>query len=158
MPIKVIFLDIDGVMTPARSYFDRNPSFDPLAVKTINRLVERTGAHVVLNSTWNSKFKHTDELAEFLNSVGLVALYFDMTSYAKLGFSRAVSIAAHLGDLKKNFGAEQIDWVSLGDDWSLNEEYPENSIRVDPLNGISVENYRQATKILGNPDPFVVLM
>lgn len=57
MGSKYIFLDIDGVMKPGRSYFCRdrasamNGGFDPLAVAAINRICEKTGAEVVFNTT-----------------------------------------------------------------------------------------------------------
>ncbi len=57
--MKIIFLDIDGVMKPGRAYWcevRRNTiegGFDPLAVAAINRICGRTGAYVVFNTTWN---------------------------------------------------------------------------------------------------------
>lgn len=66
--MKVIFLDIDGVLNsgPYTDAMKQDPNFkprelsmewwaeglDPAAVKLLNSLVERTGAKVVVSSTW----------------------------------------------------------------------------------------------------------
>jgi len=51
----VLFLDFDGVLNSRRFYVAR-PShefkLDPVAVERVNRLLERTGAKVVVSSVW----------------------------------------------------------------------------------------------------------
>ena len=57
--MKVIFLDIDGVLNSGAWYVKR-PSdgrwpishLDPDAVKVLNEIIEKTGAVVVVSSTW----------------------------------------------------------------------------------------------------------
>lgn len=56
--MKVIFLDIDGVLNP-HDWWKRRPSrnlpVDPEAVARLDRLIVETGAAVVLSSTWRTK-------------------------------------------------------------------------------------------------------
>ena len=60
---RIIFLDIDGVLNTERNYRSRlrqglpwrdenGPYFDPEAVDALGRLVEQTGADIVITSTW----------------------------------------------------------------------------------------------------------
>lgn len=53
--MKVIFLDIDGVLNAARTK-ERAPSgvigVNPIMVKQLARVVKATGAEIILTSTW----------------------------------------------------------------------------------------------------------
>lgn len=60
---KIIFLDIDGVLNTERQH-DRcvnegitpvdgfGYAFDPIAVANLKRIVEETGADIVISSSW----------------------------------------------------------------------------------------------------------
>ena len=56
--MKLIFLDIDGVLnsqasekrSPALSRFNDNP--DPTHIKWLNLIIQKTGAKIVISSTW----------------------------------------------------------------------------------------------------------
>jgi hypothetical protein len=66
--MKVIFLDIDGVMNSVKSemlaaeeeglsefaYFCDNPH--PIHTKPLNRIIKETGARIVISSTWRHSF------------------------------------------------------------------------------------------------------
>lgn len=74
--MKIIFLDIDGVLN-SHKYWVENPDreksrlgdLDPSAIETLNRIVERTGAKIVLSSTWR-KVWSVDEVSEMFKSRG----------------------------------------------------------------------------------------
>ena len=68
--LKIIFLDIDGVLNSKQykreigSKFD-DPQYqiDPLAVKRLNAIVSATGAKIVISSTWRFSFiRYADAL------------------------------------------------------------------------------------------------
>src|SRR3954470_14695500 len=79
--MKTIFLDIDGVLNSVRFYRERklrgkrrevdSDEICPLHVAQLNRILEATGAQVVLSSTWR-KFTPLPEMAEILRSKGCV--------------------------------------------------------------------------------------
>ena len=54
--MKVLFLDIDGVLVNKRSLAERNQMgrsvADPACIASLNRIVEATGCKVVLSSSW----------------------------------------------------------------------------------------------------------
>lgn len=61
--MKVIFLDIDGVLNTGRWYtqMDRNTpkdkygyAFDPNAVANLKKIIDETGADIVISSSWKS--------------------------------------------------------------------------------------------------------
>ena len=145
---KYIFLDIDGVMKPGRAYFcEKNceafdAGFDPLAIAAINRLCKKTGASVVFNTTWNKQ-----NIADIAAQQGLTAPIAGKTKYPYYT-CRLKAIQDWLIDNP----AEQ--WVAL-DDCKIAHG---NAILIDAENGISAQNYRDACRILGNPDAFMVLL
>lgn len=53
MPVKVIFLDIDGVLN---TNSDRNISDEKLIF--LSELVSKTGAEIVLSSSWRNWWNH----------------------------------------------------------------------------------------------------
>lgn len=61
---KVVFLDIDGVLN-SRKWFEKNKTrdinpyreMDPKLVKIFNRIIEETGAKIVLSSAWRTNPK-----------------------------------------------------------------------------------------------------
>lgn len=48
--MKVIFLDIDGVLNNEATKFGRK--FDPACVAALNKITDKTGARIVVSSTW----------------------------------------------------------------------------------------------------------
>lgn len=57
--MKVLFLDVDGVLNSADWFRQMDPTahgialeLDPKAVRRIQRVIEQTGAKIVLSSTW----------------------------------------------------------------------------------------------------------
>lgn len=57
--MKVVFLDIDGVLNSAKTNFHR---IDPELVSHLNWLLDQSGAKVVVSSTWRMFVTMPDEL------------------------------------------------------------------------------------------------
>lgn len=63
---KIIFLDIDGVLNSA-DYFDQTnhckgySEINPEQVKLLKEIIDRTGAEIILSSTWRSLGNRKDE-------------------------------------------------------------------------------------------------
>jgi len=73
--LRVLFLDIDGVLNHYNTYDGCQPGRIPVApecMARLNNLVERSGAKVVISSSWR-KFAAWTELAPALAREGLVA-------------------------------------------------------------------------------------
>lgn len=91
MNIKVIFLDIDGVLNNKKwlgaAHFNRTEDYnlkqlEPRAIHLLNELVAATGAKVVVSSSW--RILHSkDELEKFLKAKGFAHSLMDYTPNSK---------------------------------------------------------------------------
>jgi hypothetical protein len=117
--MKVIFLDIDGVL----NYFDYNmevdiksfvnfKEIDTEKVLLLNEIVRRTGAKVVISSTWR-KLYSIEELIEGLDERGFIGEIIDITpSLHHRNVQRGEEIKYWLD----NCGLDIISIVILDDD------------------------------------------
>lgn len=64
--MKIIFLDLDGVLTNHNTRF-RTP--DLLCVNHLNEIINKTNAYIVISSTWR-KYDSLDKLKDILNIGG----------------------------------------------------------------------------------------
>jgi hypothetical protein len=142
--MKILFLDIDGVLNSVRSCiaFDGYPysnsnyeKFDDIAVNLIRKLCKTTNTKIILSSTWRL-FKGWDKLYEVLNLPII-----DKTPH-KLSSTRGEEIDMWLSNNK-------VDKYAIVDDDSdiLVYQLP-YFVKVDNTNGLSYENYLQLLKLL----------
>ena len=156
--MKALFLDIDGVIaTPAsmqKSYMlgrePQNMLFDSMALMYVGRLVELTGAKVVLSSTWREDLDTKDPLLRAimdnlrrqLEAAG--APLFDVTPKV-LGGDRSSEIAAWLDEHPCE------TWAIL-DDLARFERRPDvcegHLVLIEDSNGIRHQHYLQALAAL----------
>ena len=92
--MKVIFLDIDGVLNSQDWYRYRRDNiamdavegqypfyeFDPRAVARLNRIIEETSAKIVVSSSWRSG-QTVESLQKLLDSVGVVGEVIGLTPH-----------------------------------------------------------------------------
>lgn len=142
--MKIIFLDIDGVLNCELWYkqrfeiLDRSDvtgnyplyEFAPFLIERLNKIIEATEAKVVISSTWRLG-RTAQQLQEILNSVGFKGEVIDVTPhfYAKGKFDdKSISYTIPRGC--------EIDWwlVNKGNfqriNWSrkFQEEYLQKAI------------------------------
>jgi len=157
--MKVIFLDIDGVLNSHESYvrhcketFHDNP--DPEHIKHLNRIVEKTGAKVVISSTWRLGI-HSLGIWRLLDAFGFKGEVIGQTP-RRAGSIRGVEIGDWID--KHNKGEDlfmQVDkevdpvesFVILDDDSDMGELLP---FLVQPKidNGLTSEDADRAIEIL----------
>lgn len=78
--MKVIFLDIDGVLNTCRTHVRRKDHYigiEQRKVLLLKQIVDATGAHIVLSSTWRSSPDSFNDARLCLWTDGLVI--FDVT-------------------------------------------------------------------------------
>jgi len=148
--LKVIFLDIDGVLNSAQYYktVDRTKKdwnrFNPLAVEMIRRLVEEYDASIVFTSTW--RYGLVKELKNELNKSGLI-------KYLHKDWKTLVIHPNHRGDeinLWLNNHLEAIDYVIIDDDENILEEQKNRFIKTDINDGMTEEHYYKASQIFAS--------
>lgn len=93
--MKIIFLDIDGVLNHENWYKKRQQlkngldqkewsehypfyEFDPESVERLNKIIDQTGALVVVSSTWRHG-RRVEDLQEILDRVGFTGKVIDTT-------------------------------------------------------------------------------
>jgi hypothetical protein len=121
---KVIFLDIDGVMNSAAlkrakqgDVFDDQPC-DP-HVSALNKIIELTGADIVLSSTWRTEM-HTMGWNRYFSAIGIKGWVRGKTP--KLGTLRGTEVACWLLEQQSRYQHYHnkddfvSEWVVLDDD------------------------------------------
>lgn len=171
--MKVIFLDIDGVLNSARSFIanhprsDQNPwktvderniaTIDPIAVKLVNEVVYRCDAEIVVSSTHRKWFYvqienmklgsklDLPQLIEYMRNLGIEKDVIDATPVlSSEGKTRGDEIALWLS---KNLQVEK--YVILDDDSDMLENQLNNFVHTDNFNGFSFNDFKRAVSILG---------
>lgn len=157
---KIIFLDIDGVLN-SMDYFEQTKDckgyteINPEKVKLLKEIVDRTGAEIVLSSTWRDLGKRKNEpehpmytyLTDTLKEYGMEIV--DHTPYIKL--DRPKEIKAWLDNQKD----KDIQFVSLDDDFPI-QKYDEVGIGIHLVRtcfyekdgGLRSEHVEKAVRIL----------
>jgi hypothetical protein len=184
--MKVIFLDIDGVLNHQDWYVRRREmglddissnyplyEFDPDSIEQLNRIVESTGAKVVVSSTWRLG-RTIKELQELLNKVGFIGEVYDKTPHfhakgedndgSRISYS--VPRGCEIGWwLKEKGGFQRINWsteeqikfmeesmvknyVILDDDSDMLFGQKEHFVKTYWMNGLTKERADKSIEIL----------
>lgn len=142
--MKVIFLDVDGVLNSTRTAaaFGGFPmelhhaeAFDWVAIKLLQRLCDSSGTQIVLSSTWRRYFS-VKEMAD-LFKLPIV----DQTPV--LDTKRGVEIDEWL-----KLHPEVKEYVILDDDDDMMSHQKSNFVRTNPEEGLSWANYVRVCDIL----------
>ena len=157
--MKVIFLDIDGVLNYTEWYVsDRNPGnlegqeadVDPLCAERINRICRETGAKVVLTSDWRVNWPYC------IDRLGRGGLEKDLV----IDKTPEHMWLEHAPEDYKSRGAEIEHWLSdhpecdsyviLDDRKDMLESQMSNFVHVNPLCGLDELDVKFALKILNH--------
>ena len=148
MPLKVIFLDIDGVMN---TYYTAivvtsealADSLEPENVAVLSELVRRTGAVIVVSSAW----RQTHSLAELRDgfaAAGCVMTIHDTTPSLE-GQSRGREIQAWIDAQPE----PPTRYVILDDEHDM-PEHPGKLIKTHPEDGLCERHVRRALGLLAD--------
>ena len=157
MSEPVLFLDVDGVLcTPLSVRLDwllRRPMdrqcFDPIALFWLERLVRRTGAQVVLSSSWRYSLEDGDPLTGRI----LHNLYACLAAHGApvagiapiLGVSKGEEIAAWLAG---HPGRPCAILDDRADEFAAAPALRPRLVLVDGRRGLRRRDYRQALALL----------
>lgn len=166
--MKIIFLDIDGVLncwSCLSAYIEENHDNDCIAtehVAHLNAIVKRTGAKVVISSTWRI-LMHMEDIKEHLDWAGFQGEVIGKTP--RLGRDRGHEIQAWLDfhsdkptrfqrlvrAVKRFFGWDDDtieSFVILDDDSDMVHLKP-YLVKTSMENGLLEEHVEKAVKVLG---------
>jgi len=165
--IKIIFLDIDGVI--ATLDYTKNGIWDlnPKCQKLLGEILEKTGAKIVLSSSWRKN--NLEETKDYMKSKGfwfvdeIVGItirayhYLDKNKKIHLSIPRGVEIKQWIdthvhSENGKNWKKKKIgkdyNYVILDDDSDMLLEQVNYFIKVDGIKGLSEEDTLKAINIL----------
>lgn len=164
---KIIFIDIDGVLNTERhhEYCDKNDLnnsddygylFDPMAVKNLARIVNETGADIVISSSW--KYSGLSTLLDMWNERGLPGRVIDITPD---NISNEMLLKADLDNMEflSCKGYEIKEWLSahgknvsqyaiLDDEQEMLPDQQSHFVQTNPDVGITKEDSEKVIRIL----------
>lgn len=155
--VKLIFLDIDGVLNSETYYVKRQENktdnrpyplseFDSETVKQYLRIVKETGAKTVISSSW----RHTDGLRSILKNVGFRGspLDFEVTPY--LGTIRGLEIKKYMENYLDEHPNDEIgSYCIIDDDIDMLYEQKDNFVKTDAYyGGLTEEKANEVINIL----------
>ena len=154
--MKVIFLDFDGVMDTAYyghvlgkeglPYHDEfGVVFDPNCVGYLKEIIEKTGAEMVVTSSWKSLMSYKD-LLNMWEQRGLPGYVIDVTPSSSGCRHRGDEIDAWLKGCKEDCQYVIIDDI---DESNFNEQQLPRLIVVNSYHGIDKEAAEKAIELLG---------
>ena len=146
----IIFLDVDGVLAKLDLEY-RYTRLNQECVDALKVLLERTGAEIVLSSSW--RYSHTPEqFTRLLTDYGLTATVIGSTPMAEvtgsgllIGCTRGEEIASWL--LTNN--ASDRPFVIL-DDFEEFGRFTPRWVQTDHRNGLTLADVEQACALLAH--------
>lgn len=147
--MKLIFLDVDGVLNNNKAYKTMNIPVCNRLVKLVKQIVDETDAKIVLSSSWRildpdmegkdkwCKFLYDELAAEGLTLIGRTPIV--------TGGYRGTEIGKYLFSCKENIES----FVILDDDADMNP-FKEFFVQTNFLHGIREKNVKRAIRILNN--------
>ena len=176
--MKVIFLDIDGVLNSNRYYlncikanFKKAPRddfgqlFDPLSEMLLNALIDKTGAKVVISSTWRGDgedamkkmWKHRNMSGEV---IAITPCF--RGELGNISVPRGLEIKWYYENVFKyrhwNWDGEEVrkaieeslisHYVIIDDDSDMLYEQRNNFVKCENLYGFRKREFNKAMKIL----------
>lgn len=134
--IKVIFLDIDGVLRPVTG-----KGFNKRCINNINDLVKQTGAKIVISSTWRQR--GIDHVKSFLTKNGIESEIFDITPIFKINklwgkdFEESCRVRAPRG-------LEIQEWIK---DYTTMDKYVESYVIIDDSEDMLLNQLKHYVKV-----------
>ena len=153
--MKIIFLDFDGVMDTA--YYDHVLSklrllgndtfgtvFDPNCVQNLKKIIDKTGADIVVSSSWKHFMTYKDflDMWEFRGLPGFVT---DVTPTPDIRRNRGDEIDAWLDECNVECQYVIIDDL---DATNFNDHQLPRLLVVNPFNGLDESTAERAIQIL----------
>lgn len=146
--MKVLFLDIDGVLNSDYFYLNRTKEtkhlpyplseIDPVCVERLNKILSETQARLVVSSSW----RHDAFIGRVLKRAGITTDMWDITPYG-MGKPRGYEIKQFLSEHEgiKNY-------VILDDTDDMLPEQQSHFVHTKAYYGLSEEDAQKAIKIL----------
>ena len=155
---RFIFLDFDGVMDTTHHtnwlYHEGLPEndrygavFDPESVRNLGEIINRTGAEIVVSSSWKDTMTYA-QILQMWKERNLPGFVTDVTPTCSN--HRGDEIASWLGIFQEMSGGEEYDYVIIDDlgEADFNEDQFSHLVTVDSFYGLDEKACTRAIAIL----------
>ena len=165
---KVIFLDFDGVMNTERYIAERRRNglpvsdrygylFDPEAVENLRRIIDATGAAVVISSSWRLEGEERMEAMWYERTLpGQLIGVTGQSPHANFPMSAGETAGAAKGEEIRGWLKEHVlkpyRYVIFDDEADIRPEQRPHFIQTDPRIGITRADAERAIQILNGED------
>ncbi len=166
---KVIFLDIDGVLNVEEEAYKTGVIIDPEKVKLLKIIVDKTGADIILSSSWKRGYNHFIEDG-FQSKDPNFKLLYDLLTAEGLEIKGITPISDESGAVARPLEIREwlnrfytvFSYVILDDDtfwnWGFLQrnvvttvtEHPENGASHRYATGMTMEHALKAIEILND--------
>lgn len=152
--MKIIFLDIDGVFNYVGCKYKLGHVYfvDPEKIKLLKQLIDKTGAKVILSSTWRYGWMDLNNGCDSSNSRDFVKLRDEFKKYGVEFMDYTPKYSAYRGDeidlWLKNWKGEKIESFVIFDDDNDMNPYMRNLVRTSFTKGLEQKHINKAMKIL----------
>lgn len=161
--IRILCLDFDGVCNSETFYAKRAngeygvkpyplSEFDPKVIEQVNRIIEKTGAKLVISSSW----RFTEGLRNIMEQVGFSEKCLDFETTPYLGTIRGLEIKKYIEEYSDKHNGDEIEtYCIVDDDIDMLYEQKDNFVKTDAYyGGLTNEKADEVIRILNN-DGFV---
>jgi hypothetical protein len=152
--MKVIFLDIDGVLNNDHDDIVHNTEgfYCPVLVDRLNKIIHATRAKIVVSSTWRLS-RRVSQLQDTLSTMGVIGEVIGRTDDIEGRWAlRGNAIFKYILDNTEQLGVERWwdfkSYVILDDDNDMLLDQVGHFVRTDGLLGLTEKNVQQAIEIL----------
>ena len=146
--MKVIFLDIDGVLNHENFYESRFNTeiypngfgtyplceFCPESVDNVNKILKETGAKIVISSSW----RFNENIDTILSVVGIHQTIYDKTPYLGTEFGTNLCRRHEIQRYLDNH-PEIEDYVIIDDDSDMNDNQLSHFFQTSWKDGLTIE-------------------
>ena len=145
-PCKIVFLDFDGVLNCDVSVCQLGTryKFWPASIKALNELLERSGARIVISSTWREHWTLSENAASLERAGVLPGRVVGKTSVCD--GERGIEIDSWLKSVPY-----PVESFVILDDKNDMAMHVQRLVLVDPKTGLSAKEARQAIELLAVP-------
>jgi len=158
--VKLLFLDIHGVLN-SWSYFSRSDvekfdgwqeAFDVEAVERLNRILESTGAVVVVSSSWRMVFG-SGYIELFLRKLGFRRTIIGATPVLAIRTTgsdgRTIDRGHEIANWLNALGSRVESYVIIDDDGDMLDEQLASFVKTSMRHGLLDEHVERAIEVLG---------
>lgn len=143
--MNLLFLDVDGVIINRQSCKTSYDNADPNCVARLNKLIEQSGAKIVVTGAWRID-RSANDLQQLLGKWGVRGVVIAKTPHGPHGCRRGDEI----GKFFQEWQGEQIEsFVILDDDADFGQFLP-HLVHTRFASGLTVNDTEMAMKVFGS--------